>query len=126
MVIPSIHREEDLPVPTRLIRIFLLFAAVFLFHPPALRASGEVPSKETTVEASCGQCRFHMAGKGCTLAVRVEGKSYFVEGTGIDDHGDAHGIAGFCNAVRKARVKGRVEGEKFRVETFELLPEEKD
>ena len=28
--------------------------------------------------------------KGCDLAVRIDGKSYFVEGTKIDEHGDAH------------------------------------
>ena len=33
--------------------------------------------------------------KGCDLAIRIDGKSYFVEGTKIDDHGDAHANDGF-------------------------------
>ncbi len=37
------------------------------------------------VEVSCGQCQFKMAGKGCNLAVRINGKSYFVDGTSIDE-----------------------------------------
>lgn len=82
-------------------------------------------SKSTTqiVEASCGQCQFGMKDKkGCDLAVRIDGKSYFVEGTKIDDHGDAHSEMGFCNAVRKAEVTGEVKGGKFVATSFKLLP----
>ena len=47
------------------------------------------PAKKVlTVEASCGQCQFKMAGKGCTLAVRIDGKAYFVDKAHIDDFGD--------------------------------------
>ena len=42
------------------------------------------------VEASCGQCQFKIKGGGCDLAVRFDGKGYFVDGTKIDEHGDAH------------------------------------
>jgi hypothetical protein len=41
------------------------------------------------VEASCGQCQFGMKGYACDLAVRIDGKPYFVDGTSIDSHGDA-------------------------------------
>jgi hypothetical protein len=75
-----------------------------------------------TVEAACGECQFGMPGNGCDLAVRMDGQSYFVDGTGIDDHGDAHGGDGLCNAVRKARVSGTVRGERFVATAFELLP----
>ena len=61
-------------------------------------------SKVQTVEASCGQCQFGMEGKSCDLAVRIDGKSYFVEGTSIDAHGDAHAKDGFCASIRKAEV----------------------
>jgi hypothetical protein len=44
-----------------------------------------------------------------------------VEGTDIDDHGDAHGEDGFCNAIRKAQVQGKVEGDKFVVTYFKLV-----
>jgi hypothetical protein len=35
--------------------------------------------KPQIVEASCGQCQFGMEGHGCELAVRIDGKSYFVD-----------------------------------------------
>jgi hypothetical protein len=82
-------------------------------------------SKETHVlEASCGTCMFKMKGDGCKLAVRFKGKDYFVVGTGIDDHGDAHDQEGFCNAISKAKVQGKVEGDAFKVSYFELLKKE--
>jgi hypothetical protein len=28
--------------------------------------------------------------KDCELAVRIDGKPYFVDGTSLDSHGDAH------------------------------------
>jgi len=64
-----------------------------------------------------------MKGKaGCDLAVRIDGKSYFVEGTSLDDHGDAHAKDGFCSAVRKAEVVGEVKNAVFVVSKFKLLP----
>jgi hypothetical protein len=77
------------------------------------------------VEASCGQCMFAMDGQvGCDLAVRINKKSYFVRGAAIDDFGDAHAEDGFCNSIRKAKVKGRVEESIFVVSSFELLSED--
>ncbi|HRH66094.1 MAG TPA: DUF6370 family protein, partial [Bacteroidia bacterium] len=43
-----------------------------------------------TVVASCGQCQFGLKGKGCRLAVRIDGQAYYVKGTDIDAYGDAH------------------------------------
>ena len=74
------------------------------------------------VEAACGECQFSMPGTSCDLAVRMDGQSYFVDGTGIDDHGDAHGGDGLCNAVRQARVSGEVREDRFVAAAFELLP----
>ena len=79
-------------------------------------------SKVQTVEASCGQCQFGMEGKSCDLAVRIDGKSYFVEGTSIDAHGDAHAKDGFCASIRKAEVIGTLKNNKFVVTYFKLLP----
>ena len=37
------------------------------------------PNKKVLmVEAACGQCQFKMKGEGCTLAVKMNGKFYFV------------------------------------------------
>jgi len=80
------------------------------------------PSKKSIlVEAACGQCQFKMKGKGCTLAVRINGKSYFVEKAHIDAFGDAHDTEGFCNAISKAKVQGKVVGGKFIASYFELI-----
>jgi hypothetical protein len=73
------------------------------------------------VEVSCGQCQFKMAGKGCNLAVRIKGKSYFVDGTNIDEHGDAHADDGFCKAIRKAEVQGKIVKNRFVVSYFKML-----
>ena len=82
-------------------------------------------TKETKiqiVETACGQCQFNMTEKsGCDLAVRMNGTSYFVDNTNIDDHGDAHADDGFCSTVRTARVKGEIVEGRFKVESFELI-----
>ncbi|WP_339888202.1 DUF6370 family protein [uncultured Flavobacterium sp.] len=85
----------------------------------------KITIEKQIVETSCGQCQFEMTDKkGCDLAIRVDGKAYFVEGTSIDDHGDAHAHDGFCQAVRKAEVSGEIVNEKFKVTHFALLPKE--
>ena len=67
-----------------------------------------------TAEISCGQCQFELEGDGCSLAVKIDNKAYFVDGFGIDDFGDAHDEnSGFCNVVRKGEVKGNIENNKF-------------
>ena len=73
------------------------------------------------VETACGECQFKLSGKGCDLAVKIDGKSYFVDGTDIDSHGDAHAKDGFCNAVRKAEVQGEIVNDRFKVTYFKVL-----
>ncbi|SHG75868.1 hypothetical protein SAMN05444372_109157 [Flavobacterium micromati] len=78
--------------------------------------------KTQLVEVSCGQCQFGMEGHGCELAVRIDGKPYFVDGTSIDSHGDAHADDGFCAKIRKAEVVGTIVKDRFNVTSFKLLP----
>ena len=78
--------------------------------------------KPKVVEASCGECNFGLKGKSCDLAVRINGKAYFVDGTSIDEHGDAHAKDGFCQAIRKAEVKGKIVKGRFKATYFKLLP----
>lgn len=73
------------------------------------------------VEASCGECQFQMKGKSCDLAVRIDGKAYFVDGTTINDHGDAHAKDGFCESIRKAEVQGEVVDNRFKATYFKLV-----
>lgn len=88
----------------------------------SISAQEEIEVKKQIVQASCGQCKFKMAGQGCDLAVRIEGKSYWVDGTTIDDHGDAHAEDGFCSAIRKAEIEGTIVDNKFKIKTFKLFP----
>lgn len=91
----------------------------------ALSAVPDSTKKLQVVKTACGQCIFGMKAEGCTLAVQIKNKKYFVEGTTIDEHGDAHAADGFCAAVRKAEVQGEVINGKFRVSYFKLLPANK-
>ena len=75
------------------------------------------------VETACGTCMFKMEGKTCALAIKLNDKPYYVDGTGIDDHGDAHDKDGFCNATRKAKVQGKIVGDRYLVTFFELVKE---
>jgi hypothetical protein len=69
------------------------------------------------VEASCGQCQFGMKGYACDLAVRIDGKSYFVDGTSIDSV--MHIQMTVFAAIRKAEVSGTIEP--FVATSFKLL-----
>lgn len=101
---------------------------LFLFFITIGNTQEKEPSKQKkqTVEASCGQCQFGMKEKsGCDLAVRIDGKTYFVEGSSIDDHGDAHAHDGFCQAIRQADVIGAVKNGKFVATYFKVRPKKK-
>ncbi len=110
--------------------IFILLAVVFFasaLYGQNNTTSISVPDstkKIQVVETSCGQCQFHMEGKGCNLAVRINGKTYFVDGTSIDDHGDAHAKDGFCEAIKKAEVQGTVVNNRFKATYFKLVKPE--
>ena len=100
----------------------ILFLLLLLSSISILAQDKKETSKVQIVEASCGQCQFGMKGKSCDLAVRIDGKPYFVEGTSIDAHGDAHAKDGFCASIRKAEVIGTLKNNKFVVTYFKLLP----
>jgi len=85
------------------------------------------PNKKLmVVEASCGECQFGMAGDDCDLAVRIDGKSYYVDGVGITEYGHPHAKGGFCVAIRKAEVQGDVVDGRFKASYFKLLDEGSD
>jgi hypothetical protein len=77
------------------------------------------------VKTACGECIFGKQGAGCQLAIKIKGKVYFVEGTTIADHGDEHAEDGFCNTQRKAKVSGKIVGNKFIATSFELIKNDK-
>ncbi len=113
-------------------KILILFFASSILSFSAIAQSKEqnvnkknLAKKTQVVEASCGQCNFKMKEEGCALAVRIDGTAWFVDGTSIDEHGDAHAKEGFCNAIRKAEVQGEVKDGKFVATYFKLLPKTK-
>ena len=104
-----------------IVMVFTLLLSISLIAQKQNKLIPDPNKKIQTVEASCGQCQFKMKGKGCTLAVRIKGKPYFVDKSDIEAHGDAHAKMGFCNAIRKAKVQGEVVNGKFVASYFELV-----
>jgi Family of unknown function (DUF6370) len=108
--------------------IFFCFCTVVAFGQSKndTLAVPDANKKIQLVEVSCGQCKLGLPGNSCNLAVRLNGKAYFVDGTTIDEHGDAHAKDGFCNAIQKAQVQGEIVGNRFKVTYFKLiLPKKK-
>jgi len=105
--------------------VCLLFISSAFGQKSDPKVSTPDPNKKIqVVETACGECQFKLEGKGCDLAVRMDGKSYFVDGTDIDSHGDAHAKDGFCNAVRKAEVQGDIANNRFKVTYFKLIKDQ--
>ena len=112
-------------------KVAMVFAAVYLLGCAGDNGdfdSAEIPTRAAvrewesqTVEAGCGQCQFGLEGDGCDLAVRIDGQPYLVVGSTIDDHGDAHAADGLCNAIRQARVAGRIVEGKFHAQQLDLV-----
>ncbi|WP_410219920.1 DUF6370 family protein [Pedobacter sp.] len=107
--------------------LFLLFLGLGLGANAQTKTKKAVSKSITNqvVEIACGECQFKMKGKSCDLAVRIDGKPYFVDGRKIDDFGNAHGDDGFCNAVSKANVTGKIIDGRFKAEKIELVKENK-
>ena len=79
--------------------------------------------KVQVVDASCGQCNFGLkTQKGCDVAVKIDGKAYFVDGINMDKLGDAHAHDGMCSMVRKAKITGEIVGDRYKATSFKLLP----
>lgn len=73
--------------------------------------------------AGCATCIFGMPDvSGCVLAIDIGGKHYLVDGSAIDDHGDAHAADGLCKTDRPATVEGVIKDGRFLARRFELVP----
>ena len=72
-------------------------------------------------QAGCATCVFDMQGvTGCVLAIKIDGQAYLVEGSDIDDHGDAHAGEGLCNTARPAEFEGKIVDGKLVATRFAL------
>jgi len=106
--------------------IIALLTLVWAFTAAAQTKGTFDPAKKVyTVKASCGKCKLGLSGSTCELAIKIDGKTVYVDGASIDEFGDAHDKKGFCNAVRKAKVQGEIVDGRFKVTYFELLPDKK-
>jgi hypothetical protein len=110
---------------------FLLICSCFVLPAIAQNKTTKTdkpdPGKKTMlVEASCGECQLGLKGKSCDLAIRIDGKAYFVDGAKIDDYGDAHAKEGFCEAISKAEVQGKIVNNRFKATYFKLLPHQEN
>ncbi|MBA4150868.1 MAG: hypothetical protein H0X66_22380 [Verrucomicrobia bacterium] len=75
------------------------------------------------VDAGCGQCLLGLKEKkGCDLAVRMKGQSYFVDGFKMRQFGDPDEDGGMCNVLRKTKVTGEIVNNRFQATTFDLVP----
>jgi hypothetical protein len=102
----------------------LMMGSSFLFAQDKAKTTPKPTEINQIAGVSCGQCNFKLnTQKGCDLAVRLDGKAYFIDGTKIDDHGDAHADDGFCNAIKKAEVRGTIVGGRFKASYFKLITE---
>ena len=106
---------------------FILFFSIFflLFRNNSVIAQKHSESHKMKinmiVDASCSKCQFNKDDDTCLLAIKLNSEIFYVEGTSIDDHGDAHGTTGFCNVIRKAHVIGEISENRFLLERFSLL-----
>lgn len=106
--------------------LFLLFASfTFVANAQDIPSKAAQTIEKKQVEIACGECMFKMPGKGCDLAVRIDGTPYFVDGRKIDDFGDAHADDGFCNAIRKATVTGEIVDGRFKAKSMQLVETKK-
>src|SRR5678815_1077486 len=107
--------------------LYILLVISFTYLAGNAQTKGAVANKPDptkpiqVVEAACGQCQFGLPGQDCDLAVRFNGKAYYVDGTNIDSHGDAHAKDGFCNSIRKAEVQGEIVGDRFKASYPKLV-----
>ncbi|MDC3350426.1 DUF6370 family protein [Flavobacteriaceae bacterium] len=97
----------------------LIFIALVSFGQKTLKEKTEI--NLVKAEAACGICMLNMQGEECELAVKIKDSKYYVIGTGIDDHGNAHSKKGFCNAIKKAEIQGKVINNKYHITYFELV-----
>jgi hypothetical protein len=121
---PGRFNETNQSTMKKILFLLICFAAFKANSQTGVKpiSVADTTKKIQVVETACGQCQFGLKATGCSLAVRINGKAYFVEGTSIDEHGDAHAKDGFCNAIRKAEVQGTLIKDKFNVTYFKLLP----
>lgn len=86
---------------------------------PLLAAcAGWMPRGPREMRAGCATCVYDLPGRGCPLAVIVDGQPVLVQGVPTPGH-----ETGICDREIRARVTGRMEGGTFVATAFEPLPD---
>ncbi|HNP22576.1 MAG TPA: DUF6370 family protein [Panacibacter sp.] len=101
--------------------VYTILSLAVCAQNKGLAGKPDSSKKIIVADVACGQCRFHMKGKGCSLAIRLNGQTYFVDGTGIDSFGDAHASDGFCKAISRAEVQGEIVNNRFKATYIKLV-----
>lgn len=110
------------PAPNSAAFLPILAIAIGFLMTGCTTARPVVLTQPTVVEVACGECLFRMPGKGCDLALRLDGHAYYIDGVNLDSLGDAHAKDGMCSIIREARVTGEVKDGRFIASSFQLLP----
>lgn len=104
-----------------LVAFFVMASITTFAQAPSSMSTPDPKKKIQIVEVACGECKLDLKGKSCDLAIRIDGKSYFVDGPSIHDFDDAHDDDGFCNAISKAEVQGKIVGKRFKATYFKRI-----
>jgi len=79
------------------------------------------------VETSCGMCQFgQIDQKGCHINIRLGQKVLPVVGAPKLTMEEMHAPGSYCVAIRKARVSGTIDQDRFLASSWDLLPLEED
>jgi hypothetical protein len=91
-----------------------------------ISAKAQEKEKSYKVLAACGTCQFNMSSPtGCALAIKVAGKTYWVDGSALADHGDEHAEDGMCKIVKKVVTTGVFLDNRFKASSFTLISDKK-
>ena len=101
----------------------IILSFIFLF---SINTNAQKKVKKYKVLTACGQCQFNMnSTNGCALAIKIADKTYWVDGSSISDHGNEHAEDGLCKAVRKAKIEGNFDENRFKSSSFALIPDKR-
>ena len=102
---------------------FIIMKKILILSLLILASCSNKKEIKQVAEVSCGQCQFDLDSEdGCSLAVRIDNKAYFVDSFDIDDFGDAHDEhTGFCEVIRKGEITGEVVDGRFVASSIQLV-----
>lgn len=117
------HKTGTQSVNIKTILISPILLAFLSFSGCGGESSSSKKLKDQTVDSSCGLCQFGQTQqKGCLINVKLDGKPYPVVGGPKLSMAEMHQPGGYCVAIRKAKVSGHLDGDRFMVSSWELLP----